>query len=568
MNNKLYIEYNQIDTTALADADESTTDNSIFGNLALLKDKAEPLKYMTIEEDFTLLDGSFEEMPDSPSDVVFFSSESSDMDGYFTTNPTITVDFDDNHSSVGITLYFSEDYPLELKIRWYNGSSQLISEQTFEPNSLTYACLKKVDNYQKIEIEFTKALPYHFIKLWYIEYGREFRFGEDLITSAKMTRSTDSIADKIAIDTMSVEVTDKNNDFNLANPDGQHTLFQRNQKLIPYRIKDGVTSKIGEFYLKDYKTENNIAKLSCISEIGIMDNFSFTDGAIYQDELAGTILEDIFATCGITDYVIDSVTYNTELCGTIGKVTCRKALREVLFACGSIASTVGGGVAIKKQSKTAMSTVTRERKFSTKQTKNEYISDISISYSNYVLNTDNVEILSGSYAAGTHFIEFSEPVANLTVDVGTITSQSTYNCSLTLTSDSDIVITGNKYDKQDIITTYSDDNVPAGENRKTKDFKCTLYDCTNATDKARDILEYYQMALSIDTRFVNDTENSGSFAIIENPSSQYGNFVAGFEKVNTNLIGFVSTCKMRGYYQTFTENNYCGEFYCGEWGLI
>ena len=75
MNNKFYVEYNQFDTTALADASETTTDNSAFGNLALLKNNVEPTKYMTLEENFTLLDGSFSELHDSPTDVVFWSSE-------------------------------------------------------------------------------------------------------------------------------------------------------------------------------------------------------------------------------------------------------------------------------------------------------------------------------------------------------------------------------------------------------------------------------------------------------------------------------------------------------------
>ena len=63
-------------------------------------------------------------------------------------------------------------------------------------------------------------------------------------------------------------------------------------------------------------------------------------------------------------------------------------------------------------------------------------------------------------------------------------------------------------------------------------------------------------------------EETGNFAIIENPTDWFGNYIAGMEKMTTNLIGFVSNATMRGYYQQFTEKNYCGEFYCGEWGLI
>ena len=56
------------------------------------------------------------------------------------------------------------------------------------------------------------------------------------------------------------------------------------------------------------------------------------------------------------------------------------------------------------------------------------------------------------------------------------------------------------------------------EIRKSKTFTSALVDCTLAMEKAQAILEYYQMALSISSKFVNDMENIGNFAIIENPT--------------------------------------------------
>lgn len=568
MNNRFYIQYNQFDTTALEDALETTAFNQTFGNLALLKSGAVPKKYMTLEEDFTVLDGTFEEMPDTPTDIVFWSNALSDASGNFASNPSMIIQFDTNHSSVGLTLHFSESYPLEMVIKWYNSSNQQISEKTFNVDSLNYFALNKVDNYRKVTIEFTKVLPFHYIKMYYIEYGRQLLFGEDVIKSGSIVSEIDPISDKITSDSMEVEIMDKNNDFNLGNTNGLHTIFQRNQKLLPFRNKDGVVTQLGEWYLDEFSVENNTVKLSNIGQIGLLDNFNFINGEIYVNKKAGLILDAIFLTAGITGYVIDSVTYNTELCGTLKKMTCRKALREVLFACGSICDTLNGFINIKKQVKTVQSTISKSRKFSTVPTKNEYVSDISIKYNNYVLNTTPVQILKASYKAGTHTIEFTDPVANLTVNIGTITEQHTYYCVLTLSADSDIIITGNKYDSQDIETTYSLPEIAGGEIRKSKTFTSTLVDCTLAMEKAQSILEYYQMALSISSKFVNDTENIGNFAIIENPTDGFGNYIAGIEKMTTDLIGFVSTASGRGCYQEFTESNYCGEFYCGEWGLI
>ena len=181
MINNFYLQYDQFDTTALADAAESTTFNETFGNLALLKSGAVPKKYMTLEEDFTVLDGTFEEMPDTPTDIAFWSNVMSDASGNFATNPTFTIQFDDNHSSVGLTIHFQDDYPLEMIVKWYNSGNQLMSEKTFTVDSLDYVAINKVDNYRKIIFEFTKTKPYRYVKFYHIEYGRRFIFGEDTI---------------------------------------------------------------------------------------------------------------------------------------------------------------------------------------------------------------------------------------------------------------------------------------------------------------------------------------------------------------------------------------------------
>ena len=97
---------------------------------------------------------------------------------------------------------------------------------------------------------------------------------------------------------------------------------------------------------------------------------------------------------------------------------------------------------------------------------------------NYVLNTTSVQILKASYKAGTHTIEFTNPVANLTVNIGTITSQHTYYCVLTLVADSDIIISGNKYDSQEIETTYS---LVGNSKRRNSEIKKFYIDFSNNT---------------------------------------------------------------------------------------
>jgi hypothetical protein len=569
MNNKFYVEYKQYDASAIADSTATSSSNVSFGNLALIKDNYKPDDYMTLEEDFTLLDGSFSELPDSPTDVVFWSDLISDADGNFSTNPSLIISFGSNHSSVGLTLHFSDEYPLEMIITWYTSTDQIITSETYVIDNSSFFVSKKVDNYKKIKIEFTKAMPYRFVKMWYVEYGRIFIIDETIVKSAQIVRECSPTSDKISVDSMSVVFMDKNNDFNLANGGGLHSTIQRNQVLEPYRVMDnGTPVKQGEFYIDKYDIVNNTVTFSCVDKIGLMDNVDFTHGQIYVNVSAGSILDATFLQSGIDDYIIDSETSATLLSGTLKKQSCRKALREVLFACNSIMETHNGIVTIKKQSKVTQSTVGRNRKFLTVNTKNEYVSDISISYTKYALNSAIVQILAQRYSAGTHTIYFATPVSALTTNVGTITEQSAYYCILTLSVESDIIISGKRYDSTEINTVYSVNEIPAGENKNVKNFTSTLTDGTIGSDKAKALLEYYQMGLSVNASFVLESEKTGNFAIIENPSKDYSDYIAGFEKMTIDCIGFKANSTLRGYYQQFTEEMYCGEFYCGEWGLI
>ena len=93
MKTEFYVEYNLYDTTALPDAKESTESNAAFGDMGLFKSKGSPPKYATLEHNFFALDGSLSEMPDTPTDIPFFSDVQAGADGIFTKQPVIRIDF-------------------------------------------------------------------------------------------------------------------------------------------------------------------------------------------------------------------------------------------------------------------------------------------------------------------------------------------------------------------------------------------------------------------------------------------------------------------------------------------
>lgn len=569
MKTEFWVEYDLLDTTALEDAAESSDSNATFADLDLIKEDVSAPNYGTLEHNFFVLDGSMEEFPDTPENLVYFSNEQSDENGEFSTEKKITIEFDENHTSYGISLHFLDSHPLEIEILWYDLLGILQSRKKFYPDSLTYLCKNQVENYGKVVIKFLKALPYHNIKLQYIEYGTKLTWNSDSIKSGKLVNDTDPISDKISTDKLTFEFVDVTDEFNLGNTGGLHKLFQRKQKMFPYEIVNGVTIPLGAFFLDSNTTSKNVCKLSAIDYKGMLASIDFKEGRIYNGDLAGGIIDEIMEAAGIEDYTVDEATKNTPLYGTLKIQTCQKALREVLFACGSIVSTAHRtDIQIRKSSKDVMSTINRDRKFSTTLKTDKYVSDVTVKYKTWEIEDKVSEIVKGTYEPGTHIIQLTNPASNLQTNVGTIVKQMPYYVVLNVSSEarSEVVISGKKYVSEELAATSSIEHIKAGEVRNTKTFSGTLLNFESAKRAADNILEYYQLQQIIQTRHIANNESAGEWAEIENTMVNRANFVAAIESLSTDLTGgFISTAKCRGYFKYVTGYYYSGtELYTGD----
>lgn len=567
MKTGFLVEYGLYDTTALADGTESTQDNRDFGNLALMKEKTPAPVYMTLEHNFSVLDGSCVEFPDMPEDLAFFSDNMSGTDGTFAENPVLRISFTENHTSIGLTLYFGEVHPLLIEIRWYDLSGIIKAAEQFSVDSDVYFAKKQVEEYGRIEVEFLQTLPYHFIKMYYIEYGTLYIWDENDIKSGKLTEESDSVSNTIRVNKLSFEFVDMENTFNIGNPSGLHRTFQKKQKMLAYEMLDGVKTLLGVFFLDDNSTTKNISKISALDMKGMLDNTDFTDGRIYDGVTAGSVIDEIMEAAGISDYEMDDGTRETVLYGTLKIQTCRKALREVLFACGSTVSTSRvQKMYIHKSDRMIGSKVARDRKFSTTMKMDHYVSDINVKYTTWTLAAESKQITKGNYKAGVHTIKLSNPAADMKTSMGTILKQMPYYLILQLNADAEVEITGRKWEGEELSVLSSIEHIRSGEVRSTKTFTGTLLDYTRAQAVADSILDYYQLQQILDIRYVGGTEEAGRWIEVENPAKQHGNFVAGVETLVTDLTGgFIQTAKCRGYYKLLTDFYFCGtELYADE----
>ncbi len=563
-----YCDYELKDTTAIADSTLTTSNNSSFADIAKAKDNITMPNYMTLEDGFSQLDGTLPEMPDTPTDIVYFSNLMSDASGNFSSNPSFTVTFTENHSSYGITFYFIGDYPLEMIVTWYNLGNVKIDQKTYTITDNKFFAQNLVENYGKITVEFTKANPYRFIKFRFIEYGTNLIFGKGglPVKGASLVEEVDPTSDKIPINKLSYKLIDENNEFNVGNQAGLHKVMQQGQISHAYEVVNGVPQLLGKFYLTENSTDSNITSISCTDYKGLLDNNRFIAGAVYNGTLAGTVIDSIMLAAGITEYTVDDETRNTPLYGWLKIQTCRKALREILFGCGSLIDTSRSETLnIYKPTRIIQTTVKRDRKFSTVATEEDYISDVTVKYPVYTLATTTSQITKGTYDAGTYTIELSSPASGMTINSGTIVEQTNNYVTFTVTSTTEVIITGYKYGKEDLSATASIKNISAGQTRANKDFTCTVINGAQAVTLADSLLEYYKLRLGLKIKFLNEGDKPADWSEIYNTVKSYGNYVAGFEKVTTDLTGgFISTAELRGYYKLLTDFYYMGEIYAGE----
>lgn len=589
MKTEFFVEYDLYDTTALQDAQESTESNSSFADISKIKENISAPKYATLEHNFFVLDGSMEEFPDEPDNLVYFSKDfvqtnnnyqyagtelyaGDDLDGPVDdvyTPQSIVINFTENHTSYGITLYFLNEYPTEIRVIWYDLAGVVKSQKVFYPDSVVYFCKNQVEEYRRIEIIFLRALPYHNVKLQHIKYGTTITWGADTIKSGKLVNDTDPTSDKIKTDKLTFSFVDANEEFNLGNADGLHKTFQRNQQMRPYEMVSGKKIPLGTFFLDDVSTTKNVSKMSAFDYKGKLSNTDFKEGKIYSGELAGSIIDKIMEAAGIADYIVDEETSNTPLYGTLKIQTCQKALREVLFACGSIINTSHRtGIEIRKYNRTVTSKIGRDRKFSTTYEIDKYVSDVSVKYKTWVLDEDSSEITKGTYGVGTHIIQLTSPAANFATNAGVIIKQTPYYIVLSIAAEvrTDVVVSGQKYISEELAITSSIEHIKSGESRNTKTFTGTLLNFESAKLAAERLLDYYQLQQIIKTKHLADDEKAGDWAEIENTVLDHANFVVAIESLSTDLTGgFISTSKCRGYFKDVTDYYYAGnELYADE----
>ena len=327
----------------------------------------------------------------------------SDSNGDFSTNPTVTIAFTNAHTLAGITVNFATDTARKMTVTWTHAFGT--SSKQFDIDSTNFVINQSITGCTQIVLTFTKALPESKINVDTVKYGVYLIWDKDKIKTGNLVLETDRIAERLSVNTLTFDIIDSDESTNPGNKDGIHKFLQKRKPIYPYEYINGTKKALGDFFLENFNYEKNICHVTAVSYISLFDTVQYDKGDVYNNIPAGTVLADIFATMGITNYTIDSETAAYPLYGALPPCTCKEAIRQILFVCHSVIDTSdASNIKIKKSTTGVFGELRKEDKFSTKVTKKDYVSGVNIQYTHYALSSETTQIINDVYSAGTHRI--------------------------------------------------------------------------------------------------------------------------------------------------------------------
>lgn len=312
-----------------SDEDAAVTSSSHLpaSDIALLPFGGTSIRSLTLEPNRWVLDGTFQFAEDQK--IAFWSSELSGDDKTFTAVPAITVNFDKQYSSVGVSLIFDPacgEYCTLVNIKWYQGDT-LKADVDFEPDGPTYFCNQRVEAYNKIVIELKKtSIPHRRARLNQIIFGIHREFDMTEIRSASIINETSLSGLELPISTMNLDIESKSDiDF----------MFQLKQPLEVYNNENLIC-----VYYIDGSRRNGKSYYSIESydAFGVLDEYPFP-GGVYANKSAKELVQEIIGDD--FDVTFDGVD-DMNLTGLITAGTKREALQQVFFPWNVIAATDGG----------------------------------------------------------------------------------------------------------------------------------------------------------------------------------------------------------------------------------
>lgn len=555
MQTSARVEYGLFDRTAATEGVLAASEQQSFVEIYELHDYDQKIrKWMTLEGDGCLLDGTFELLPDDISGqfMGLWSQALSNADGVFDMPVVLGVTFGNPHTSAGITLIFSEateDYCTDLTIEWIGQDGAMLSSKSFTPDSAKFFCENQVEDYYGLNFTFRSTnRPYHFLKLTGVMYGVLLDISGERLISCSITEDVDPTGAELPVNTMTFKFHSADGVFNLLDPAGAYVLFQQRQQITAYENVDGNEMLMGSFYLDEPESESkNTTSMSCIDLIGVIDDTDYMGGYWPDGITVEELIADIMQSAGVDDYAIDGDIAARIVKGYLAICTHREALQQVAFAVGAVADcSRSKKIEVSKPKTASDSYVSIGRKIDDHTPKQlSLVTGVEVYVHTYRLSSDTTEVFNGTLSTGTATVTFSQPTENLSCSGATIIDSGVNYAILQVATAGTVTVSGKSYEDQTMLggSVYAS-NLPANaKNNIAKVTECTLAWDAQAT--AQRLYDYYQMRYEDTGKILLSNEKAGGFVTIQNQNNK--SIAGNIESMEIDLTGgFIAKVVTRG----------------------
>ncbi len=574
MNTAIDIAFGLYDTTARQDSTLAFSgEMQDFSSLGDLKaeEGAAPPPAATLEEDYFLLDGSFQPFPDQPSGETWglWSREMSGADGQFAQPLRLTAEFDSPHSSVGLTLRFdlhTGDCPSRIKARWYDPLGNLLHTGEFTGSDGQWLLESKVENYAKVVLEFAgTSRPWRYLKVTGLDYGATRVLGPEEIVSAHLTEEIDPASARLPVNMLEFSLHSDERGFSLLNPQGTFSLLQQRQKLSLRGYLDGAERYLGGFYLKSWENDGEGGiRMTAQDAVGLMDETTFL-GGVYSGVSGLELLEEILVSAGV-EHEISPLLPERTLSGWLPVCSHREALRRVAFAMGASADcSRRDGVRLEPLPQRPSALIPLSRKLEGQRTGlRERVTGVDLTVHTYQPGQESRELFRDTLGSGRHRVLLARPAHGLAVSGGVLEASGANYADILVAAPGEVTLTGTEYSEGKRIAACRAELLPPGEAERLLTVEdATILDAARAGEDARRVYDYYANRYQSSFTMLPGTEEVSWMVVAQ---GRDGHQLKGrIEAMETDLTGgFLAKVRMTGTPLSARWQYYSGELYAGE----
>lgn len=346
---KAKVRFEILDTEAFKDNLKTVSSEAIISRKGQLTNKIRTMtgKYATFEKDYLKLDGSFVLSPKTneveQAELGWWSGDLCDGNGVFNPYQTIEFNFNEEHSSMGLTLYFdthNKEYATEFDIDVYGATEEVIKQESIVNNSDSrYIYVSQLENYKRIVITIKKWSKGHRrAKVVEVDFGVIKEYEDNSLIRLNILQELKNTSETLPSDELRFTVDNSSKEFNVLNPNGFYEFLQQGQECfaeIGVELDNGEVEyvQVGKYYLKQWQSDEGTLTTTFTAR-NILDSLSNTEieNSMVRAVTLYDLAEEVLIASGIENYILSN---NLKLISTKAlhrKMTYRNLLQHIAIA--------------------------------------------------------------------------------------------------------------------------------------------------------------------------------------------------------------------------------------------